>query len=100
VGLDFMQNQSFEALLKDFPKDGQSASVIGIPIGHDLQISKSLSMVTEFGFYVYKKHNLTDLFYQRYGLRNVWWKGLYTSLFLKSHKAKAECLEANVGVML
>jgi Lipid A 3-O-deacylase (PagL) len=97
TGLDWMKNQSVAAEIKEQPQLGTQAAVLGIPIGHELLISRKLSMITELGIYIYKRHNLDPGMYQRYGLRFQIWKGIFSGIMLKTHKAKAECLELNLG---
>jgi len=97
IGADWMKNLSVEAEIKEKPKTGTSAEVIGIPIGHELQISENLSLITEWGFYVYKKNQIHPSMYQRYGLRYLVWKGAFAGIHFKTHRAKAECLELNLG---
>jgi hypothetical protein len=97
AGFDWMRNEGVASRISDHPEEGNSAGVLGIPLGHELHISRRLFLLSEFGFYVYKKHNLHPGVYQRYGLRHLWWKGAYTALYLKTHRAKAECLEWNLG---
>jgi len=96
-GLDLMYNEAIAADLNENPEKGNNAMVIGIPLGYELIISKNLSLVTEFGYYIYKKHSLHSSLYQRYGLKYFWWNGLYSAVYLKSHKAKAESFEINLG---
>jgi len=99
-GLDLMYNEAVKAEIKENPERGNSALVLGLPIGHELHISNHLSLVTEFAFYIVKNHQIHASSYQRYGLRYLWSNGIFTGLFLKTHTAKAECLEFNFGFQL
>ncbi|HPI12508.1 MAG TPA: acyloxyacyl hydrolase [Catalimonadaceae bacterium] len=100
TGLDWMKNQSVAAEIIEQPQLGTQAAVLGIPFGHELLISQKLSMITELGVYIYKKHQLHPGMYQRYGLRYQIWKGAFSGIMLKTHRAKAECLELNLGYQL
>jgi hypothetical protein len=96
TGLDWKRNGAVEQEIKNDTTRGTQPGVIGIPIGHELHISR-VSLISEFGVYVFKKHKVHPGFYQRYGLRYFWNKGLHTAIYLQSHKARAECLELVVG---
>lgn len=100
TGLDWMKNQSVAAEIHEQPQLGTQAGVLGIPFGHELLISQKLSMITELGVYIYKKHQVHPGMYQRYGLRFQIWKGAFSGIMLKTHRAKAECLELNIGYQL
>lgn len=100
TGLDWMKNQSVAAEIKEQPQLGTQAAVLGIPFGHELLISQKLSMITEMGVYLYKKHKVHPGMYQRYGLRYQLWPGAFTGINLKTHLGKAECLELNLGYQL
>ncbi len=100
TGLDWMKNQSVAAEIKEQPQLGTQAAVLGIPFGHELLISQKLSMITELGLYIYKRHQVHPGMYQRYGLRYQLWPGAFTGIMLKTHLGKAECLELNIGYQL
>jgi hypothetical protein len=95
-----MKNQSVATEIKEQPQLGTKAAVLGIPFGHELLISQKLSMVTELGVYIYKRHQVHPWMYQRYGLRYQVCKGMFTGIMLKTHLGKAECLELNLGYQL
>lgn len=95
-GLDFCYNEARAQLIRDKPWFGRREGRLGFLIGHELHIS-NLSLITDFGFYVIKPHEIDPWLYQRYGFR--WKISGPTSilLLLKVHRSKAECLELGVG---
>lgn len=96
AGLDFCYNQARAQLIREKPWFGKREGRLGFLIGHELHISK-LSLLTDFGFYLIKPHEIDPWFYQRYGFR---WKAtgpVSILLLLKVHRSKAECLELGVG---
>jgi hypothetical protein len=97
VGPDFMHNLAFAKEIEENPVLGTDGRTIGLAFGHELRISKRLFLNTAWGKYLYKNHQLTSDHYQRYGLRLKWTRSLYSGFYLKTHRAKAECIEFQMG---
>lgn len=72
---------------------------VGIFAGHELFINK-LSVVTQFGYYVYYPFDFEGRTYQRIGLKRYFNDNWFASLTLKSHAAKAEAVEVGIGIRL
>ena len=72
---------------------------VGLFVGHELFINK-LSLVTQFGYYVYYPFDFEGRTYQRIGLKRYFGDRWFGALTLKSHAAKAEALEFGIGVRL
>lgn len=71
----------------------------GIFVGHELFINK-MSLVTQFGYYVYYPFDFEGRFYQRIGLKRYFGDKWFAALTLKTHAAKAEAVELGVGIRL
>lgn len=72
---------------------------VGVFVGHELFINKT-SLETQLGYYVYYPFDFEGRTYFRIGLKryiNNKWFGAVT---LKTHGAKAECVELGVGLRL
>lgn len=70
---------------------------IGVFAGYELFIN-NLSAELQAGAYVYAPFKDQGTFYQRLGLKYYLYKGLFTGISLKTHTAKAEVMEVNLGV--
>jgi hypothetical protein len=97
IGPDLMHNQAFVEDIEENPAFGEDGRTVGLALSHELRISKRLFLSTTWGKYLYKKHNMTPDHYQRYGLRIKWTESLYSGFLLKTHRAKAECMEFQMG---
>lgn len=89
-----------------FPKDHKSYTDantdyrrVGLFIGHELFINK-ISIETQVGYYVYKPFNYEIDLYQRIGLKYYLYKTIFAGLGLKTHGARAEAVEATLGIRL
>ena len=72
---------------------------VGIFAGHELFINK-LSVVSQFGYYIYYPFDFEGRTYLRVGLKRYIgdkWFGVVT---LKAHAAKAEAVELGIGIRL
>jgi hypothetical protein len=96
TGWDWKRNAAVQNYIDNDPNLGSSSQTVGLPIGHELHIS-TVSMITELGFYLWKKHDVFPEIYQRYGVRNYWTENCFTGVYLNTHKAKAECIEWSLG---
>ncbi|MFV0566102.1 MAG: acyloxyacyl hydrolase [Flavobacteriaceae bacterium] len=72
---------------------------VGIFAGHELFVNR-LSLVTQFGYYVYYPYDFEGQTYLRIGLKRYFGKKMFGAITLKSHGAKAEAVEFGVGVRL
>lgn len=70
---------------------------VGLFVGHELFIGK-LSLVTQAGYYVYYPFDYLKPYYTRIGLKRYLYKGVFTSIMLKTHLAKAESMEYGLGI--
>ncbi|NNK73891.1 MAG: acyloxyacyl hydrolase, partial [Flavobacteriaceae bacterium] len=72
---------------------------VGLFVGHELFINK-LSVVTQFGYYVYYPFDFEGRTYQRIGIKHYFGDRWFGAITLKSHAAKAEAVEFGVGIRL
>lgn len=70
---------------------------VGVFAGYELFIN-NLSAELQAGGYVYAPFKDQGTFYQRIGLKYYLYKGLFTGISLKTHTAKAEVMEINLGM--
>jgi len=86
-----------------FPENNVSADDdykrVGLFVGHELFINK-ISVVTQFGYYVYYPFDFEGRTYNRIGLKRYFNSKWYGALTLKSHAAKAEAVELSIGIRL
>ena len=72
---------------------------VGIFAGHELFINK-LSLVTQYGYYVYYPYDFEGKTYIRIGLKRYFGEKWFGAITLKSHGARAEAVEFGIGVRL
>src|SRR5690554_1061564 len=86
-----------------FPEENVSGDEdykrVGIFAGHELFINK-LSVITQFGYYVYYPYDFEGRTYLRIGAKRYFGEKWFAALTLKSHGAKAEAVEFGVGIRL
>lgn len=86
-----------------FPEEGVDGTEdykrVGVFAGHELFISK-ISVITQFGYYVYYPFDFEGQTYLRIGLKRYFGNKWFGAVTLKSHGAKAEAVEFGVGVRL
>ncbi|MGB1307604.1 MAG: acyloxyacyl hydrolase [Oceanihabitans sp.] len=86
-----------------FPEEGEDGKAdykrVGVFAGHELFINK-MSLVTQFGYYVYYPYDFEGRTYIRAGLKRYFGKKIFAALTLKSHGAKAEAVELGLGIRL
>jgi hypothetical protein len=97
TGFDLMYNFALASRIREFPEEGSSVFMTGIPIGHSWQVLPSWSILTEAGVYLVRHNKLYPALYQRYGFRHHFKNGLAAGLLLKTHAARAECMEFNLS---
>lgn len=72
---------------------------LGLFLGHELFINK-LSVITQFGYYIYYPFDFEGRTYQRIGIKRYFGDHWFGALTLKSHAAKAEAVELGIGIRL
>jgi len=86
-----------------FPEDDVNGDEdykrVGVFAGHELFINK-LSLVTQFGYYIYYPYDFEGKTYIRVGLKRYFGKKWFGALTLKSHGTRAEAVEFSLGVRL
>ncbi|MDB9960925.1 acyloxyacyl hydrolase [Oceanihabitans sp.] len=86
-----------------FPEEGEDGTAdykrVGVFAGHELFINK-MSLVTQFGYYIYYPYDFEGRTYIRVGLKRYFGEKWFAALTLKSHGAKAEAVELGVGIRL
>ena len=70
---------------------------VGLFVGHELFFGK-LSLVTQAGYYIYYPFPYLKPYYTRVGLKRYIYKGMFASVMLKTHLAKAESMEYGIGI--
>ena len=86
-----------------FPNNGVSGNEdykrVGLFVGHELFINR-LSVLAQFGYYVYYPYDFEGRTYIRAGLKCYIYKKWFAALTLKSHGARAEAVEFGIGIRL
>ncbi|MDW5287461.1 acyloxyacyl hydrolase [Formosa sp. PL04] len=72
---------------------------VGMFVGYELYINK-MSVETQVGYYVYYPYDFEGRTYFRIGLKRYFGKKMFGAITLKTHGAKAECVEFGVGIRL
>jgi hypothetical protein len=72
---------------------------IGVFVGHELFINR-LSVETQLGYYVYKPFKYEIDLYQRVGAKYYFTKQVFAAVSLKAHGARAEAIEAGIGIRI
>ncbi len=73
---------------------------IGLTLGHELFISR-VSVLVQFGYYIYRPYKAVEPVYQRYGLKFYANNNkLFFALNLKAHGGTAEMAEFGIGTRL
>lgn len=107
LGADFFVSYFLKEYIRfqsvAFPENGLSPKTdyrrAGIFVGHELFVNK-LSLIGQFGVYVYNPSNFDGATYLRAGLKRYFGKNVFGAITLKSHGAAAEALEFGIGVRL
>ena len=107
LGADFFFSNFLKELIRfqaiSFPEmnvdEDTDYKRIGMFAGHELFISR-LSIVTQFGYYVYYPFDFEGRTYIRVGLKHYFGKKWFGAITLKSHGAKAEAVEFGLGLRL
>lgn len=105
LGADVFWSQSLKQYIEykaiAYPEENIDADTdyrkVGVFGGYELLIN-NLSAEVQAGAYVYAPFKDQGSFYQRIGLKYYICKELFTGISLKTHAAKAEVMEVNVGI--
>ena len=109
IGLDGTYNTALrEEINQDptiNPANRPDFKRVALALGHELYISRHVSMLTQVGVYGYRRYrsNVDAPFYQRYGLRYYPGAGMpsqriFGGMNLKAHFGTADFVEWTVGV--
>lgn len=107
LGADIFFSNFLKELIRfqsiSFPENNVAADTdfkrVGLFLGHELFINK-MSIVTQFGYYVYYPFDFEGRTYNRIGLKRYFGDRVFGAVTLKSHAAKAEAVEFGIGVRL
>ena len=72
---------------------------VGIVGGHELYINK-LTLLTQFGVYLFDPLHLNKAVYQRFGLKYYFNEKLFAQMSLKTHLGVADWVEWGIGIRL
>lgn len=84
---------------KLYTEPGTDYRSIGLFVGHELFINK-LSVETQLGYYVYKPFDYEVAIYQRLGMKYYLYQNWFVGVGLKTYGARAEAIEATLGIRL
>ncbi len=86
-----------------FPERNESGNAdykrVSLFVGHELFIDK-VSIVTQFGYYVYYPYDFEGRTYMRAGLKRYFGDKWFGAITVKAHGAKAEAVELGIGIRL
>jgi len=102
AGIDLFYDESnIEILKRDSIDIKNKYSIIkpGVNVGYGLFFSKT-SFIIQTGVYIYAKEKSDGLFYHRFALRHDISKHFIINLSLKTHFARADCMEFGIGYRL
>jgi hypothetical protein len=98
MGTDIMYDPSGK---HDFDGDEMGIKFIdfkwGLTAGHELSFSR-ISLLTQFGYYLYDPLKLAKPVYQRYGLKYYINKNYFAGIALRAHFGTADLVEYSLGV--
>ncbi|NOY47769.1 MAG: acyloxyacyl hydrolase [Chlorobi bacterium] len=72
---------------------------VSLFVGHELFINK-ISIITQFGYYVYYPYDFEGRTYARAGLKRYFGDKWFGAITVKAHGAKAEAVELGIGIRL
>jgi len=72
---------------------------VGVYLGHELRVNK-ISVLTQFGYYVYYPYDFEGQTYLRAGIQYYFTKNIFGAFTVRSHAAKAEAMEFSIGYRL
>ncbi|MBP2833738.1 acyloxyacyl hydrolase [Aquimarina sp. U1-2] len=93
--IDFRASGAFN----DGTTGDEDSKRLGVYLGHELRVN-SISVVTQYGYYVYYPFDFEGQTYLRAGLRYYFTKNILGEFTVRSHAAKAEAMEFTIGYRL
>ncbi len=93
--IDFRANGGFN----DGVAGDEDAKRVGMYLGHELRVNR-VSVLTQYGYYVYYPFDFEGQTYLRAGLRYYFTKNILGEFSVRSHAAKAEAMEFTIGYRL
>jgi Lipid A 3-O-deacylase (PagL) len=98
VGAEFFYNTGLKDMVRmpDTSHFSGPFGRVGLVAGHEWHLSK-ISLLTQAGYYLYKKTPVDAPIYFRAGLRYYPRPNLYAGVYLKTHYASADCIEWVLG---
>lgn len=93
--IDFRASGGFN----DGTTGDEDAKRVGLYAGHELRVNK-ISVLTQFGYYVYYPYDFEGQTYLRAGLQYYFTKNIFGAFTVRSHAAKAEAMEFSIGYRL
>ncbi|MCK8522277.1 acyloxyacyl hydrolase [Aquimarina sp. D1M17] len=93
--IDFRSTGAFN----DGVTGDEDSKRVGMYLGHELKVSK-VSLLTQYGYYVYYPFDFEGQTYLRAGLRYYFTKNVLGEFTVRSHGAKAEAMEFTIGYRL
>ncbi len=100
LGMDGFYNRAYQHNLENTPETaGTDFRRIGLIAGHELQFS-NFSILTQMGYYLYKKGGNHPDIYQRYGLKYYLNSKLFVATQMKAHFGRADLVEWGIGIRL
>lgn len=99
AGLDGFNNTALkeEMMQSDIEPGSLDHKRIGLMVGHELKMSR-ISLLTQFGFYIYRPYKTDKLVYQRLALKYYASKHVFFHYGFVTHFAKADHAEWGIGV--
>ncbi len=93
--IDFRASGGFD----DGTTGDEDSKRVGVYLGHELRVHK-ISVLTQFGYYIYYPYDFEGQTYLRAGLQYYFTKNIFTAFTVRSHAAKAEAMEFSIGYRL
>ncbi len=93
--IDFRASGAFN----DGTTGDEDAKRVGMYLGHELRVSR-VSVLTQYGYYVYYPYDFEGQTYVRAGLRYYFTKNIVGEFTVRAHAAKAEAMEFTIGYRL
>ncbi|GAA4277125.1 acyloxyacyl hydrolase [Aquimarina mytili] len=93
--IDFRASGGFN----DGTTGDEDSKRVGVYMGHELRVNR-ISVLTQFGYYVYYPYDFEGQTYLRAGLQYYFTKNIFGAFTVRSHAAKAEAMEFSIGYRL
>jgi hypothetical protein len=101
LGIDGFSNTALKEEMKQSDIDPESVDHkrVGIMFGHELKMHR-ISILTQFGFYIYRPYKADKCVYQRVGLKFYFGDNVYLYYGFITHFAKADHPEWGIGITI